>query len=305
MKIGVMALPGPGAGLFGLVRQCEEAEQQGFASIWLAHIRGVDALTTLALAGQRTQRIELGTFVVPTYPRHPAALAQQALTVQAATGNRLTLGIGLSHRVSMEGQLGFDWDHPIRHMREYLACLDQLLQQQPAQFEGEEFTLRGYEITIPDAAPPPVLVAALGPQMLKLTGAKADGTAIWMGGAHYIAEHVTPRIQAAAQAAGRPAPRIVAGLPICVTNQGAEVRAKAARVYERYGQLPSYRAILDREGANTPADVALIGTEQEVRAGLDRLKDAGATDFAASVFTPTGMDAEPTWTLLREYAAAS
>jgi 5,10-methylenetetrahydromethanopterin reductase len=305
MKIGIMALPGPGAGLFGLLRQFEDAEQQGFASVWLAHIRGVDALTALALAGQRTQRIELGTFVVPTYPRHPAALAQQALTVQAATSNRLTLGIGLSHRVSMEAQLGFDWDHPIRHMREYLTCLDQLLAQQPGQFEGEEFTLRGYEISIPDAAPPQVLVAALGPQMLKLTGAMAGGTAIWMGGAHYIAEHVLPRISAAAQEAGRPSPRIVAGLPICVTDQGDRVRARAAQVYERYGQLPSYRAILDREGANTPADVALIGTEQEVRAGLDRLKDAGATDFAASVFIPTGVDAEPTWALLREYAAAS
>jgi 5,10-methylenetetrahydromethanopterin reductase len=305
MKIGVMALPGPGAGLFGLLRQFEDAEQHGFASVWLAHIRGVDALTTLALAGQRTERIELGTFVVPTYPRHPSAPAQQALTVQAATGNRLTLGIGLSHRVSMEAQLGFDWDHPIRHMREYLTCLEQLLPQKAAQFEGEEFTLRGYEISIPDAAPPQVLVAALGPQMLKLTGAMADGTAIWMGGSHYIAEHVVPRISAAAQQAGRPAPRVVAGLPICVTDKGEEVRAKAARAYERYGQLPSYRAILDREGADTPADVALIGTEQEVRAGLDRLAAAGATDFAASVFTPTGIDAEPTWALLREYASAT
>jgi 5,10-methylenetetrahydromethanopterin reductase len=304
MRIGMMALPAPGAGLQQVVRQIVEAEQAGLSSAWLAHIRGADALTVLTLAGLQTQRIELGTFVVPTYPRHPAALAQQALTVQATIGNRLTLGIGLSHRVSMEGQLGFDWDHPIRHMREYLTCLSQLLAQQPGQFKGEEFTLNGYEITIPGAEPPQVIVAALGPQMLKLTGAMADGTAIWMGGATYIADHVIPRISASASEAGRPAPRIVAGLPVCVTDHGSDVRAKAAQVYERYGQLPSYRAILDREGASTPADVALIGSAGEVRAGLRALEGAGVTDFAASVFTPSGVDPAPTWDLLREYATA-
>ncbi|HUG16007.1 MAG TPA: TIGR03564 family F420-dependent LLM class oxidoreductase [Thermomicrobiales bacterium] len=298
MRIGVMA----GGALQSAMRQIVEADEAGFASAWLSHIRGADALTVLALAGQQAQRIELGTFVIPTYPRHPSALAQQALTMQAATANRLTLGIGLSHRVSMEAQLGFDWDHPIRHMREYLTCLNPLLAQQRAHFEGEEFILRGYEITIPGAEPPPVLVAALGPQMLKLAGAMAHGTAIWMGGATYIAEHVIPRISAAASDAGRPAPRIVAGLPIAVTERGDEVRAKAAQVFERYGQLPSYRAILDREGAGTPADVALIGSDGEVRAGLQALADAGVTDFAASVFTPTGVDPEPTWSLLREYA---
>lgn len=305
MKIGVMALPAPGAGLHQVVRQIVDAEQAGFSSAWLAHIRGADALTVLTLAGLQTERIELGTFVVPTYPRHPSALAQQALTVQAAIGNRLTLGIGLSHRISMETQLGFDWDHPIRHMREYLACLTPLLAQQPVHFSGEEFTINGYEITIPGAEAPPVLVAALGPQMLKLTGTMADGTAIWMGGPRYIAEHVVPRLSAAVLEAGRHTPRIVAGLPVCVTAHGSDVRAKASQVYERYGQLPSYRAILDREGAATPADVALIGTAAEVRSGLRAMEDAGVTDFAASVFIPSGIDPEPTWALLREEAAAT
>jgi F420-dependent oxidoreductase-like protein len=300
MRIGIMALPGPGAGLGQLVRQIEQAEEDGLAGAWLANIAGADALTVLALAGQTTERIELGTFVVPSYPRHPAALAQQALTVQAAVGNRLALGIGLSHRVTMEERLGFDWDHPIRHMREYLACLTPLLRQEAVQFQGEEYRINGYQLSLPGADPPPVLVAALGPQMLKLTGRMADGTAIWMGGARYIAEHAVPAIGAAAREAGRPAPRIVAGLPVCVTNRPDDVRERAARAYERYGQLPSYRAILDREGAANPADVSLIGSSAEVRAGIQSMADAGVTDFAAAIFTPRDVDPTPTRQLLRE-----
>ena len=298
MRIGIMLLSGGTPE--EIVAQVVEAEERGFASAWLANIRGVDALTVLALSGPRTARIELGTFVVPTYPRHPTALAQQALTVQAATGNRLTLGIGLSHRVSMEQGLGFDWDHPIRHMREYLAVLGPLLAQEEARFEGEEYTVRGYQLTIHGATPPPVLVAALGPQMLRLAGKMADGTAIWMGGARYIAETAAPEITAAAERAGRPAPRIVAGLPICVTDNAGAVRDKIAQVYARYGELPSYRAILDREGAPGPANVALVGDEAEVREGLATLAAAGVTDFAASLFVPRGEDRERTLAMLRE-----
>jgi F420-dependent oxidoreductase-like protein len=305
VRIGIFVVAAPGAGIGQLVRQIEEVEARGFASAWLANIRGADALTALAAAGPRTTRIELGTFVVPTYPRHPSALAQQALTVQAIVDNRLTLGIGLSHRVTMEGALGFDWDHPIRHMREYLACLLPLLRQEEVRFEGQELTVRDYQLTVPGADPPPVLVAALGPQMLKLTGRLVDGTALWMGGARYIAEHAAPALRAAAADAGRPAPRIVAGLPICVTERPDAVRERAARAYERYGQLPSYRAILDREGAASPADVALIGSAAEVRAGLRSLADAGATDFAASVFAPSGEDASATLEVLREFAGAT
>ncbi len=256
MRIGIMVLPGRGEPVASTLKQIEDAEQHGFASLWLAHTIGVDALTVLALAGQQTENIELGTFVVPTYPRHPSAIAQQALTVQALSGGRLTLGIGLSHRAVMEDRLGFDWDHPIRHMREYLTSLAPLLRQEAFHFEGEEFTVRDYQLVIADASPPSVLVAALGPQMLRLTGRMADGTAIWMGGPRYIAEQVVPQIGEAACGAGRPAPRVVAGLPICVTDRPDEVRARAAHVYEVYGRLPSYRAILDREGVDGPEHVA-------------------------------------------------
>lgn len=251
-----------------------------------------------------TGRINLATFVVPTYPRHPSALAEQALTAQVATGGRLTLGIGLSHRYSMEGRLGFDRDHPVRHLREYLGCLTPLLRGEPTTFAGQEFRLDRAQVTVPDATPPSVLVAALGPQLLRLTGRLADGTAIWMGGPRYIAEHDVPTITAAAQEAGRPAPRIVAGLPICVTSNTEAVRERAGRALARYGELPSYRAVLDRQEAGaSPADVALIGDEAAVQAGIDELRAAGVTDLVASVYAPRGEDAERTYALLRSQPA--
>lgn len=304
MRIGLMApTPGTMPDLPALLDQIAQAEARGFASVWMPHIRGFDALTVLALAGQQTDTIELGTAVVPTYPRHPAALAQQALTTQVATGGRLRLGIGLSHRVTMETALGFDWSHPIRHMREYLTCLTGLLAGEAVQFAGAEFRINDYQLALPGATPPSVLVAALGPQMLRLTGRHADGTILWMGGPRYLAAQATPIVTDAAREAGRPAPRILAGLPVCVTDRAAEVREQADRFFARYAQLPSYRAVLDQEGARGPADVALIGDEEQVRAGVAALASAGATDLVAAVFTPPGEDATRTYALLRALLA--
>jgi 5,10-methylenetetrahydromethanopterin reductase len=303
MKIGVI-LPNPGVlmDVQTLLAEMSRAEERGMQSIWVANVpRGFDALTLLALAGQHTRAVELGTFVVPTYPRHPAALAQQALTTNAATGGRLVLGIGLSHRVVMEQGLGFDWSHPIRHMREYLTCLTGLLSGAPVTFAGEEFHITNFGITVPGATPPPVLVAALGPQMLRLAGRHADGTALWMGGAHYLASDAVPTITAAASDAGRPAPRIVAGLPVCVTDNADAVRAEADHAFAAYGRLPSYRAVLDKEGAASPADVSLIGDEAAVLAGLRTLARAGATDLVAAVYTPAGENAARTYDLLERY----
>ncbi|MGI8856426.1 MAG: TIGR03564 family F420-dependent LLM class oxidoreductase [Thermomicrobiales bacterium] len=303
MKIGVI-LPNPGVlmDLQTLLTEMSRAEERGMQSIWVANVpRGFDALTLLALAGQQTRTVELGTFVVPTYPRHPVALAQQALTTNAATGGRLVLGIGLSHRVVMEQGLGFDWSHPIRHMREYLTCLTGFLAGEPVTFAGEEFHITNFGITVPGGTPPSVLVAALGQQMPRLAGRHADDTALWMGGAHYLANDAVPTITAAAAEAGRPAPRIVAGLPVCVTDNADAVRTEADRVFAAYGRLPSYRAVLDKEGAANPADVSLIGDEAAVLAGLRRLAQAGATDLVAAVYTPMGENAVRTYDLLERY----
>jgi F420-dependent oxidoreductase-like protein len=299
MKIGVVIASANAPTIGAVLSQIQRAEARGFASAWLPSVRRHDALTTIALAGRMTETIELGTFVIPTYPRHPSALAEQALTTQAATGGRLTLGIGLSHRVSME-RLGFNWDRPVRHLREYLSCLMPLLRGEAVTFTGEEYQLDGAQVTVPDATPPPVLVAALGPQMLRVTGRLADGTAIWMGGPRYVAAHAAPEIIAAAREAGRPAPRILAGLVICVTDRAEAVRKQASSDFERYGELPSYRAVLDREqdGA-TPGDVSLIGDEAAVRASFDELRAAGVTDLAVSVYAPPGEDRERTYAFLK------
>ena len=252
----------------------------------------------LALAGARTRRIELGTFVVPTFTRHPIVMAQQALSAQAATGGRFVLGIGLSHRIAMEGQLGFDFSRPIRHMREYLTCLTALLRGQTVDFTGEEFQIHNFTLTPPPGVTaPPILVAALGPQMLRLAGQLSDGTAIWVGGPRYVAE-AAKAIGAAAGDAGRSAPRVLASVPVCVTDRPKAVREAAAEFFARYGQLPSYRAILDKEGVGGAEEVALIGDEAAVRSGIAAFVAAGATDFAAAVFTPPGENAARTLSFL-------
>jgi F420-dependent oxidoreductase-like protein len=283
MNIGLNAGLGRNATLNDLVGQIEKAEADGFPSAWVANISGHDALMLLALAGRQTKKIELGTAVVPTFPRHPVALAQQALTAQAASGNRIVLGIGLSHRVSIEDRLGLEFVKPILHMREYVSVLNGVLTGQPTEFSGKLYRVNT-QVVVPGATPPPILIAALGPQMLKLAGTLASGTIVWMGGRKYLAGTAVPLIAKAAREANRPAPRIVAGLPIVVTNKPDAARAIASKNYVVYGTLPSYRAILDIEGASDPAQVAIIGDEAQVEKQLRDLASAGVTDFNSSLF---------------------
>ncbi len=244
---------------------------------------GIDALTVIAVAGRVVPDIEFLTAVIPVYPRHPIALAQQALTAQAATGGRLTLGIGLSHQPVIENTYGMSFERPLEHMREYLAILQSLLHGQSAAFKGRRLTGQA-TLNMPPVAPPPVILAALGEKMLRLTGEQADGTATWMVGPKTLESHVTPVLREAARAAGRPAPRIIVGLPISITSDPDAARARAARSFERYGQLPSYKAMLEREGVGGPADVLVTGSESEVEHQLEGIETAGATDFNASVF---------------------
>src|SRR5690606_1048063 len=253
------------------------------------NIFGLDAISALTVAGRETQRIELATGVTPTPPRHPFAIAQQALTAQAACRGRFVLGIGLSHRVVIENMLGLDYGQPARQMREYLEVLMPLARGEPAAFSGERYRVHG-ALQVAGGAPVPVVVAALGPKMLALTGRLADGTATWMTGPRTLAEHTVPTIRRAAREAGRPEPRVIAALPIALTSDPAAARGVANQVFAIYGQLPSYRAMLDREGAANPGDVALAGDEAVLRAGLARLREAGVTHFAASLF-PADADA--------------
>lgn len=266
-----------------VIEHARIAGEQGFASYWVSQIFGHDAMTTLALVGRDVPRIELGVAVVPTFPRHPMQMAQQALTTNAATGGRFTLGVGLSHQPVVEGMWGYRFDKPVRHMREYLSALMPLLEQQSVRFRGETVTARG-DIAVRGAERPGVMVAALGEQMLKVTAQYADGTMTWCTGPTTLANHTVPTLRAAAEAAGRDATRVVAALPVCVTDDVAGARTRAAEVFEIYGQLPSYRKMLEREGATTPGDIVIAGSAEECRDRIMALGEIGVTDFAAAEF---------------------
>lgn len=281
MDIGVFVPP------FELDRFVEDVRgvaDAGFPSVWCPQVMSLDALTAISVAGREVPGVAFGTAVIPTYPRHPTALAAQALTTQAATGNRLSLGIGLSHQVVIEGMLGMSFDKPARHMREYLSILMPLLHERGVAFEGETLTARMQLQAGGDVTAPPVLVAALAPAMLGITGRMADGTVTWMVGRKTLAEHIVPRIGKAAADAGRPAPRIVCALPVVVTDDLGEARERAANAWSLYNGLPSYRAMLDREGAEGPVDVVIMGDEVSVKSQIESVYEAGATEFVAVPF---------------------
>jgi F420-dependent oxidoreductase-like protein len=287
MRIGVFF--GGSNDVQGQIQAAVEAEQDGFDGIWFGQIFGPDVLAVIAMAGQKTSRIELGTSVVPTYPRHPVMMAQQALTAQAATGGRFNLGIGLSHKPVVEGMWGMSYEKPAVHMREYLSVLRPLLKEGRVSFNGEFFRVSAaVQVVAPE--PPPVLIAALAPVMLRLAGEVADGTVTWMVGRKTLETHIVPRINSAAKAAGRAEPRVVVALPVAVTDDVGEARERAARSFQVYGALPNYQRMLSIEGAAGPAEVAIVGDEKEVEGQLRGIAAAGATDLLADMF-PVGDDA--------------
>jgi F420-dependent oxidoreductase-like protein len=283
MKIGLMLGASGDMPLDDYIGMVKSAEAAGIDSVWMANIFSYDAISTMAIVGRETQTIELGTAVTPTYPRHPTALAQQALTTAAASNNRFTLGIGLSHQLVIEDMLGFSYDKPARHMREYLSVLMPLVRGETCNFQGDEYQVANIAMDVPGATDMPVVVAALGPVMLKIAGELADGTNTWMVGPKTMEEHIIARITAAARNAGRPEPRIVGGFPVILTNKPDLAREKIAEQLTIYGQLPSYRAMLDREGVAGPADIAIAGDENALRGEIKRLEDMGVTDFNAAI----------------------
>ena len=291
MRIGIfVGTVGSAPDLEGQVRQVIEAEEDGFDSFWLAQILGVDALTLIAVAGQRTSRIELGTAVMPTFARHPLAMAQAALSAQAASRGRLTLGMGVAHKPTVEDRLGLRFERPAQHMLDYLTIVRALVENRSVEYDGEVFRVSA-TLALADAEPFPILIAALAPRMLKIAGEMADGTVTWMTGAKTLAEHIVPRLDKAAEAASRPKPRVCVGAPIAVTDDAKAARDRAAEIFQRYGQLPSYRRMLDMEDARAPEDIVVVGSEDEVEDQLRRIADAGATDLLAAMF-PVGGDEE-------------
>lgn len=269
--------------LDGFVDSCRQIAEAGFQSVWTSQIFQIDALTAIAVAAREVPEIEFGTGVVPTYPRHPMTLAIQAMTTQAAAKGRLTLGIGLSHQVVVEGMWGYDFSKPARHMREYLSALLPLLRGEAVSFEGETLKCVG-QVDNPTGVGVPVVLAALAPRMLELAGSLTDGTVTWMTGPETVQSHIVPALTSAAEEAGRRAPRVVMCLPVAVTDDVDAAKERAAKTFAMYGHLPSYRAMLDKEGAAGPADVVIAGTEDEVAERVRAMASRGVTDFIATPF---------------------
>ena len=305
MRIGLngSSLIATGAPLGQLREHAAQAEADGFSSYWLAQLGVPDALTAIATMGDDTTTIELGTAVIPTWPRHPLMLAAQASTVVEAVGRgRLVLGIGLAHKMSVESTLKIPFATPAKHMEEYLSVLLPVLQDRRVSFSGDIWSAVSEGIGGTPVEAPTVMLAAMGPRMLRLAGSRTAGTILWLSGPAAIRDQIKPALDDAATEAGRPAPRIMASVPVCVTKDAESVKGFVAAALAGYNDLPSYRGVMDASGAGGPADVSVIGTEEEVLAGVRAFAEAGATDFAPVELTLNDDDAKATRELLKGLA---
>jgi len=288
-----------------ITAEVRRAADLGLPGAWWAQLFSWDALTSLAVAGAQVPDIPLGTAVVTTYPRHPLVLATQALSAQASVGNRLTLGVGPSHRQLVESIYGYDFDRPARHTRGYLEALVPLLRGEAVELRGEVHHVVG-QVAVAGAEPPAVLLAALGPVMLRLAGELVDGTVTTWTGVRTVGDHVVPRVTAAAERAGRPAPQVVVSLPVAVTGPGGADGARAW-VAERFGiagDMPSYRAMLDIEGVAGVDELVIAGDEASVERQLRSFAEAGATELIAVPFGPPDQ-VDRTLSLMSALAAGS
>lgn len=284
MKISLGAFPGP-VGLPDLLDSVRTAADAGFSRMWFPQVPpepqlpGWDAMTTIAVARARTPGIDFGTAVAVAQTQHPFVLARQALTASAGAGGRVTVGLGVSHRSIVAEMFGLSYDAPAAYLREYLEVLLPALAGEPVDHHGPRITAVG-QMNTPGVEPPPVIASALGPQMLQLAGELTEGTVTAWTGLKVVGEHIVPRITAAAESAGRPAPQIVVGMPLSITDDADGVRAQITANMNP-GELPAYRSVLEMEGADTVADICVIGDEAEVVAQLRRFAEAGATEFSA------------------------
>jgi F420-dependent oxidoreductase-like protein len=289
MRTGIL-IDELGVGFDAMTAQAREAAKLGYGTLWLAQRGGWDALTALPALGAAAPGVELGTCVVPTYPRHPITMAAQALTVQGATGVPVHLGVGLSHRFIIEGEFGYSYDRPLRHLREYLQALNPLLRGEKADIHGETLTAAG-GLTTPGASRPAVLVGSVSPRSTRLAGELADGVITTWAGPRSIGEFVVPTLGGAS--------RVVSGQLICVTSEVDERRKWVEDTYGAAASVPAYRSILDRDGYERASDSAIIGDEETVRRQVKSLEDAGATEL---LVMPIGSPAEQART--RELLAA-
>lgn len=301
MRIGMMLAEPPGGSTDELVGSMRTAADAGLSSVWVTDpIWGIDGLALLGMAAREVPDIEVGTAVMPAYFRHPVTAAREAITIDIATGGRFALGLGVSHESMIDGMMHLSYEKPVRYLREYLEIVTPLLRDGKVSYSGETMSA-DVELTVRPVGPLPVLLAAMGPQMLKLAGSQADGTIVWLTGPKTLESHVVPRITEAAEEAGRPKPRVMCMLPVGITDNPAGAREITSQVLSLYSTLPAYRAMLDREGAAGPGDVAIYGSPDQVRDEIEALAAIGVTDFLAAVFAPPPAN-EATLALLGELA---
>lgn len=266
-----------------LIADIEWADSAGLATAWMPQVPDdFDLLTMVGLMAAHSTRIELGTAVVPLQAQHPIALARQALSVHAVSGGRLALGVGPSHHWIIRDMLGLPYDKPAAYTRDYLQVLNAALSGPgPVDVENDTFTVHNPTVLGADS-PMPVLVAALGPVMLQIAGEHADGTSLWMADEKAIAEHIAPKINKAAAGAGRPAPRIVAGIPVtlCANSEIGAAKERANRILAEAETSPNYQRLLDRGSARDVGDLCAAGGEESILKRFRQFADAGVTDLS-------------------------
>lgn len=296
MRLGVML--GAERGRYAtkverLEADARAAEADGFSSVWIPQVPDdFDALTAATLVAKVTERIEIATAVVPVQPRHPISLAQQALSVQAVAGGRLSLGLGVSHHWVIDEMFGLPYETPVAELRDHLDVLVPALGDGPGvvSVDDHRYHVR-YPLDITDIAPTPILLAALGPAMLRLAGERTDGTILWMADERAIGDHIAPAITKAAEAAGRKPPRVVAGVPVCLCSpdEVEEATDRTNRLLSEAEVSPNYQKLLDRGDARQIGDLLAAGTEEMILARLRSFASAGATDVSIRV-VPIGAD---------------
>ncbi|MFE2298742.1 LLM class F420-dependent oxidoreductase [Streptomyces sp. NPDC059445] len=288
------------------VRLAEEAAAAGLRSVWFGQTFGADSPQLAALVGRAVPELHVGTSAIPVFGRHPLIVSSQAQTAQAATHGRYHLGLALGTKLITETGFGLPFERPIARLREFLTVLRQLTETGTADFRGELLSATTpLSARVPGAeSGVPLLVAAMGPQALRVSGELADGILPYLAGPRALAEHIVPAVTAAAEAAGRPAPRIVALVPGVVTDDVDAVRAKATEALSFYEQIPSYARVIELSGGRRASDLAVIGDEKTVEAEVRRYRDAGATEVVFSGTEIAGAaDRRRTWALLGELAA--
>jgi F420-dependent oxidoreductase-like protein len=279
MRIG---LTGGASIVDKIVQQAQQAETEGFTSLWYGSTVAGDPLVAMAMAGRATKSIELGTAVLQTYPCHPLLQANRVAAAANAIGRPgLTLGLGPSHEPLVRGVLGMPYDRPGRNTEEYLQIISGLLRGQEIDYDGHDWTTHSPAGMVQIDHPIPLLLSALSPRMLRIAGQYADGVVLWMASATAIESRIAPPLYEAARAANRPKPRVVAGLPVVVHDDIAEARSAVAAMSTMYSGMTNYQRIIEAGGGTTPADVAIVGDEATVQAQLQNLISVGATDIWA------------------------